>query len=99
MNTVYITGIICATIIALAWMIYDIRRRRVEAMDRLNKMRSQSKRIEKETVIEVPVYSRSGQPEPQPEHKRKRGSIKGYYVGPDGTVLTEERKGGAANEA
>ena len=34
MNCVYITAIICATIVALAWMFYDLRRRRIAAADK-----------------------------------------------------------------
>ena len=83
MNCVYITAIICATIVALAWMFYDLRRRRIAAADK----RAKTRTIEKEVFVEVPVYNRAGSvPDPAelPEKPKNKGSFKGYYVGKDG---------------
>ena len=82
MNCVYITAIIRATIVALAWMVYDLRRRRVAAADR----RAKTRTIEKEVFVEVPVYNRGTVPDPAqlPEKPKNKGSFKGYYVGKDG---------------
>ncbi len=82
MNCVYITAIICATIVALAWMFYDLRRRRIAAADR----RAKTRTIEKEVFVEVPVYNRGIVPDPAelPEKPKNKGSFKGYYVGKDG---------------
>ena len=85
MDKIFITAIICATITALAWMAYDLRRRRIIAADK----RAKTRTIEKEVVVEVPVYQTHGAPpEPAEKHRRGKGSIKGYYVGQDGSVQT-----------
>lgn len=84
MICVYITAIICATITALAFMFYDLRRRKITAADRRTKTRT----IEKEVFVEVPVFQSCGQivPDPAelPEKPKNKGSFKGYYVGKDG---------------
>ena len=86
MNCVYITAIICATIVALAWMFYDLRRRRIAAADR----RAKTRTIEKEVFVEVPVYNRGTVPDPAelPEKPKNKGSFQGYYVGKDGDAQT-----------
>ena len=84
MNSVFITAIICATVTALAWMVYDLRRRRIDAVNRKAKTRT----IEKEVLVEVPVYQSSTGADPDPEAAtdtgKHKGSLRGYYVGKDG---------------
>lgn len=84
MNSVYITAIICATVTALAWMFYDLRRRRIAAADK----RARTRTIEKEVFVEVPVFqgrTATGTKEIQEQPKRK-GSLKGIYVDKDGVA-------------
>lgn len=84
MNSVYITAIICATVTALAWMFYDLRRRRIAAADK----RARTRTIEKEVFVEVPVFqgrTATGTKEITEQPKRK-GSLKGIYVDKDGVA-------------
>ena len=86
MNSVFITAIICLTITALAWMYYDLKRRRIIAADK----RAKTRTIEKEVVVDVPVYqgSAAGLPDrrEQAERPKRKGSVKGYYCGKNGEV-------------
>ena len=86
MNSVYITAIICITITALAWMFYDLKRRRIIAADK----RAKTRTIEKEVIVEVPVYHGAAASIPdqqdRAEHPKKKGSVKGYYCGKDGAI-------------
>ena len=103
MNSVFITAIICATITALAWMAYDLRRRRIAAADK----RAKTRTIEKEVLVEVPVLQGKdtadhGSTPAAPE--RRKGSLRGYYVGKDGTATEitgrsrkDEQQGGSKN--
>ena len=93
MNSVYITAIICATVTALAWMVYDLRRRRIAAADRRAKKRT----IEKEVVVEVPVFQGRGDNEPErpaaAEKPKGKGSLNGYYRDKDGGITLVEGSG------
>lgn len=86
MNSVYITAIICATVTALAWMFYDLRRRRIAAADK----RARTRTIEKEVFVEVPVFH--GREAAAPEAieaktaPKRKGSLKGIYVDKDGVA-------------
>ena len=78
---IYITAIICATITILSLMYYDIERRRIAASDRRTKTRT----VEKEVVIEVPVFKRYEEgPAEDPKETKAKGTIKGGYVDKDG---------------
>ena len=93
MNSVFITAIICATITALAWMAYDLRRRRIAAADK----RAKTRTIEKEVLVEVPVLQ--GCDESNPERPaaagkpKGKGSLKGYYRDKDGSITLVEGSG------
>lgn len=84
MNSVYITAIICATVTALAWMFYDLRRRRIAAADK----RARTRTIEKEVFVEVPVFQGRMAPEAKEiqEQPKRKGNLKGIYVGKDGVA-------------
>lgn len=84
MNSVYITAIICATVTALAWMFYDLRRRRIAAADK----RARTRTIEKEVFVEVPVFQGRTAPGTKeiPEQPKRKGSLKGIYVDKDGVA-------------
>ena len=96
MNSVFITAIICATVTALAWMAYDLRRRRIAAADK----RAKTRTIEKEVLVEVPVYQSKSAAPPDPDDikaapEKRKGSLRGFSVGKDG--IATEITGGNAN--